>query len=139
MHQAGRCRYTAWKPDSAFKGVNDSVETIRPAHAGTAQNRGEGLPLYQCDPIPGSAHFRTSVKTGLDIIKGLRGHTTGLAVPAYVIDAPGGGGKIPLLPEYAIGRTGTDLVLRNYEDGVYHYPDVFGNEEPQKSSWSWSI
>ena len=63
--------------------------------------------IYQCDPISGSAHFRTSVSKGLEIIEGLRGHTTGYAVPTYVIDAPGGGGKIPLQPNYIVGRDGT--------------------------------
>jgi lysine 2,3-aminomutase len=79
--------------------------------------------LYQCDPILGSAHFRTPVEKGLEIIEGLRGHTTGYAVPAYVIDAPGGGGKIPLLPKYLVGREGDDLVLRNYEGLTFRYPD----------------
>ena len=68
--------------------------------------------LYQCDPISGSAHFRTSVDKGLEIIQGLRGHTTGYAVPTYVIDAPGGGGKIPLHPDYVVGREGDDLILQ---------------------------
>jgi lysine 2,3-aminomutase len=79
--------------------------------------------LYQCDPIPGSSHFRTPVAKGLEVIRGLRGFTTGYAVPTYVIDAPGGGGKIPLLPEYVEGREGGDLLLRNYEGKVFHYPD----------------
>ena len=71
--------------------------------------------LYQCDPITGSSHFRTPVSKGLEIIEGLRGHTTGYAVPTYVIDAPGGGGKIPLQPNYVVGREGDDLLLRNYQ------------------------
>jgi lysine 2,3-aminomutase len=80
--------------------------------------------LYQCDPITGSSHFRTSVEKGLEIIRGLRGFTTGYAVPTYVIDAPGGGGKIPLMPDYVAGREGDDLLLRNYCDRTYRYPDV---------------
>ena len=83
--------------------------------------------LYQCDPITGSAHFRTPVSKGLEIIEGLRGHTTGYAVPQYVIDAPGGGGKIPLLPEYVVGRDGDDLLLRNFEGKVYRYSDPGGS------------
>ena len=79
--------------------------------------------LYQCDPIVGSAHLRTSVEKGLEIIKGLRGHTSGYAVPTYVIDAPGGGGKIPLLPDYYQGREGDDVLLKNYKDKIYRYPD----------------
>ena len=79
--------------------------------------------LYQCDPILGSAHFRTPVAKGLEIIDGLRGHTTGYAVPQYVIDAPGGGGKIPLLPDYYQGRDEDYILLRNYENKIFRYPD----------------
>ena len=79
--------------------------------------------LYQCDPISGSAHFRTPVAKGLEIIEGLRGHTSGYAVPTFVIDAPGGGGKIPLQPNYVVGREGDELILRNYEGAIFRYPD----------------
>jgi lysine 2,3-aminomutase len=79
--------------------------------------------LYQCDPITGSAQFRTPVSKGVEIIEGLRGHTTGYAVPQFVVDAPGGGGKIPILPEYVVGRDGDDLLLRNFEGNVYRYRD----------------
>jgi len=87
--------------------------------------------LYQCDPIPGSLHFRTPVSRGLEIIQGLRGHTTGYAVPSYVIDAPGGGGKIPLLPDYVVGHENGFLVLRNYEGNLYRYPE---QTDPQRVS-----
>jgi lysine 2,3-aminomutase len=103
--------------------VNDDVETMKRLVQGLLKVRVKPYYLYQCDPIPGSSHFRTPVKAGLDIIEGLRGHTTGYAVPTYVIDAPGGGGKIPLIPEYAVGRDGDDLMLRNYEGNIYRYPD----------------
>jgi len=103
--------------------INDDVETMKRLVLGLLKVRVKPYYLYQCDPIPGSSHFRTPVKAGLDIIEGLRGHTTGYAVPTYVIDAPGGGGKIPLLPDYAIGRDGDDLMLRNYEGNIYRYPD----------------
>ena len=83
--------------------------------------------LYQCDPISGSSHFRTSVDKGLEIIQGLRGHTTGYAVPTYVIDAPGGGGKIPLIPDYVVGREGDDLILKNFEGNTYRYTDPDGH------------
>jgi lysine 2,3-aminomutase len=66
------------------------------------------------------------VEKGLEIIRGLRGFTTGYAVPTYVIDAPGGGGKIPLQPDYVLGRDGNDLLLGNYEGRVYRYPDPGG-------------
>ncbi|MBU4443812.1 lysine 2,3-aminomutase, partial [bacterium] len=70
--------------------------------------------------------FRTSVDKGLEIIAGLRGFTSGYAVPSFVIDSPGGGGKIPLLPEYVAGRDGDNLLLRNYEGKVFRYPDSGG-------------
>jgi lysine 2,3-aminomutase len=103
--------------------INDSVETMKRLVHGLLKIRVKPYYLYQCDPIPGSSHFRTSVKTGIDLIDGLRGHTTGYAVPTYVIDAPGGGGKIPLLPEYVVGKEGNNLILRNYEGRIFHYPD----------------
>ncbi len=80
--------------------------------------------LYQCDPIPGSSHFRTPVSKGLEIIKGIRGFTSGYAIPHYVIDAPGGGGKIPLLPDYYKGKDENDnVILENYEGNKFKYPD----------------
>ncbi len=106
-----------------LKGVNDNVETMKELVHRLLMMRVRPYYLYQCDPISGSAHFRTSVAKGLEIIEGLRGHTTGYAVPNYVIDAPGGGGKIPLQPNYVIGREGDDLLLRNYENKVFRYPD----------------
>ncbi len=109
-----------------LKGINDSVDTMKTMMHGLLMRRVKPYYLYQCDPISGSAHFRTPVEKGLEIIEGLRGHTTGYAVPQYVIDAPGGGGKIPLLPDYIAGRDGDDLLLRNFEGGIYRYPDPDG-------------
>jgi lysine 2,3-aminomutase len=103
--------------------INDDVATMTRLVQGQLQIRVRPYYLYQCDPIPGSSHFRTPISTGLNIIQGLRGHTTGYAVPTYVVDAPGGGGKIPLLPEYVIGWENGDLLLRNYEGNTYRYPD----------------
>lgn len=104
-------------------GINDEVSTMARLVHGLLQIRVRPYYLYQCDPIPGSSHFRTPISRGLEIIAGLRGHTTGYAVPTYVVDAPGGGGKIPLLPEYAVGREKSDLLLRNYEGNIFRYPD----------------
>jgi lysine 2,3-aminomutase len=104
-------------------GINDSVETMKALVHGLLRLRVKPYYLYQCDPILGSSHFRTPVEKGLQIIAGLRGYTSGYAVPTYVIDAPGGGGKIPLLPEYVVGREDGDLVLRNYEGRLFRYPD----------------
>jgi lysine 2,3-aminomutase len=106
-----------------LKDVNDHVETIRQLMHKLLLMRVRPYYLYQCDPISGSSHFRTPVAKGLEIIEGLRGHTTGYAVPTYVIDAPGGGGKIPLQPNSVIGRDGDWLLLRNYEGREYRYHD----------------
>jgi lysine 2,3-aminomutase len=106
-----------------LKGVNDSVDTMKQLIHRLLMMRVRPYYLYQCDPISGSAHFRTSVAKGLEIIEGLRGHTTGYAVPTYVIDAPGGGGKIPLQPNYLVGRDGDWVVLRNFEGQEFRYPD----------------
>jgi lysine 2,3-aminomutase len=106
-----------------LSGINDDVETMKRLVHGLLKIRVKPYYLYQCDPIPGSSHFRTPVSKGLEIIRGLRGFTTGYAVPTYVIDAPGGGGKIPLLPEYVVGQENGNLLLRNYEGRVFRYPD----------------
>jgi lysine 2,3-aminomutase len=107
-------------------GVNDTLDTMRRLMHGLLRLRVRPYYLYQCDPISGSGHFRTPVSKGLEIVQGLRGHTTGYAVPTYVIDAPGGGGKIPLQPDCVVGRDGDDLLLRNYQGRVYRYPDSAG-------------
>jgi lysine 2,3-aminomutase len=107
-----------------LKGVNDSVGTMKALMHGVMKMRVKPYYLYQCDPISGSQHFRTTVAKGVEIIRGLRGHTSGYAVPTYVIDAPGGGGKIPIAPDYVTARDGTDLVLSNYAGGTFRYPDT---------------
>ena len=106
-----------------LKGVNDNVETMQQLMHKLLLMRVRPYYLYQCDPISGSSHFRTPVAKGLEIIEGLRGHTTGYAVPTYVIDAPGGGGKIPLQMNSVIGRDGDWVLLRNYEGREYRYHD----------------
>ncbi len=107
-----------------LRGVNDNVETMRTLMTGLMKNRVRPYYLYQCDPILGSAHFRTPVAKGIEMIQGLRGHVSGYAVPQYVIDAPGGGGKIPLLPEYYAGKENGEVLLRNYQGKDYRYPDM---------------
>jgi lysine 2,3-aminomutase len=107
-----------------LKGINDEVATMKQLMHGLMKMRVRPYYLYQCDPITGSSHFRTSVAKGLEIVQGLRGHTSGYAVPNYVIDAPGGGGKIPMMPESVLGRSGDDLLLRNYEQRCFRYPDI---------------
>jgi lysine 2,3-aminomutase len=106
-----------------LSGVNDDVAIMKRLMQGLVRNRVRPYYMYQCDPIPGSSHFRTPVDTGLSIIQGLRGHTSGYCIPTYVIDAPGGGGKVPLQPDYFQGRDEQGVVLRNYENRIFHYPD----------------
>jgi lysine 2,3-aminomutase len=106
-----------------LKGINDEPGIFKKLTHELLKVRVRPYYLYQCDPIPGSSHFRTPVETGLEIIRNLRGHTSGYAIPHYVIDAPGGGGKIPLLPDYVVGREGNDLILRNYENKTFRFPD----------------
>lgn len=109
-----------------LKGINDNVDTIKGLVHKLLKIRVKPYYLYQCDPISGSSHFRTPVEKGLEIIRGLRGFTTGYANPTFVVDAPGGGGKIPLMPDYVVGREGEDLLLTNFENGVYRYRDPEG-------------
>lgn len=106
-----------------LKGINDSVDMMKSLMHHLMKMRVRPYYLYQCDPITGSGHFRTSIDKGLEIIRGLRGFTTGYAVPTYVVDAPGGGGKIPLMPDYVREHTAEDLILTNYENRTFSYPD----------------
>lgn len=106
-----------------LKGVNDDLGTMKSLVHGLLKIRVRPYYLYQCDPISGSSHFRTPVSKGVELIRGLRGHTTGYAVPTFVVDAPNGGGKIPLSPDYTLGYEGDDLLLKSYDGGTYHYPD----------------
>ncbi len=115
-----------------LSGINDKVETMKDLFHNLLKMRVRPYYLYQCDPISGSSHFRTTVEKGLEIIRGLRGFTSGYAIPTYVIDAPGGGGKIPIMPEYREGRDGDHLVLRNYEGALYRYP-AYGFAEENNS------
>jgi lysine 2,3-aminomutase len=110
-----------------LKGVNDNVDTLKALFHKLLQIRVRPYYLYQCDPISGSSHFRTTVEEGLALIQGLRGHTTGYAVPNYVVDAPGGGGKIAMLPDAVVGRDGDNLLLRNFQGKVCQYPDPGGS------------
>lgn len=110
-----------------LKGINDSLDVMKPLMHGLLKARVKPYYIFQCDPVSGSAHFRTPVEKGLEIMAGLRGHTTGYAVPNFVIDAPGGGGKVELVPESVVGRDGDDLLVRNFEGGIFRYPDPGGS------------
>lgn len=106
-----------------LRGVNDHPETMRALVQKLLMCRVKPYYLYQCDLIAGSAHLRSSVGRGLEIMEQLRGHTTGYAVPQYVIDAPGGGGKVPVNPEYVLCRNAGRVLIRNYEGKVFEYPE----------------
>jgi lysine 2,3-aminomutase len=104
-----------------LRGVNDSVEDqTRLCHA-LLRIKVRPYYLFQCDEVQGTEHLRTPVEAGLKIIEGMRGHTSGLAIPAFVIDLPQSGGKIPLQPNYVLAQTEDELVLRNYEERIFHY------------------
>jgi lysine 2,3-aminomutase len=106
-----------------LKGINDNVPVMKELMHKLLMMRVRPYYLYQCDLIPGSGHFRTTVKKGLEIIKGLRGFTSGYAVPTFVVDAPGGGGKIPLIPNYVVEHNSEKIVLRNYKGVLCEYPE----------------
>lgn len=115
-----------------LKGVNDDPEIMKRLMHQLLLARVKPYYLYQADLTKGTNHFRTTVETGMRIIQALQGHTSGMAVPHFVIDAPGGGGKIPLLPsEYLLNLDEEGAVLKNYENKTYHYPQPSnqGNRE----------
>ncbi len=106
-----------------LKGINDKPYIMKKLVQELLKIRVRPYYIYQCDLATGTEHFRTSVATGIQIIEKLRGHTTGYAVPMYVVDAPGGGGKIPVEPVYLISRGKGKVVLRNYEGKIFEYPE----------------
>ncbi|MEA4906356.1 MAG: lysine 2,3-aminomutase [Chloroflexi bacterium] len=114
-------------------GVNDCVNVQRQLVHDLVRIRVRPYYLYQCDLVAGAGHFRTPVAKGVEIIEGLRGHTSGYAVPTYVVDAPGGGGKIPVMPNYLISMSDHKIALRNYEGYVtaYEEPVVYQPHDAQ--------
>ncbi len=106
-----------------LRGVNDNADIMKSLVHKLLMCRVRPYYLYQCDLIQGSSHLRASVSDGIDIIEQLRGHTTGYAVPQFVIDAPGGGGKVPLNPDYVLVRDEQRVVIRNYEGKTFEYPE----------------
>jgi len=109
--------------------VNDCPEEMKELVQQLLKIRVRPYYLYQCDLSEGIGHFRTPVGTGIEIIENLRGHTSGLAVPNYVIDAPGGGGKIPLGPNYVLSQGRGKIVLRNFEGNIYLYTEPGSNDK----------
>lgn len=107
-----------------MRGVNDNPEIIKDLFRKLLAMRVRPYYLYQADLTKGANHFRTPIKVGLEIMDKLRGHISGLAIPHYVIDAPGGGGKIPILPQYVLHQDDEKIVLRNFKYETFVYPDV---------------
>jgi len=107
-----------------LKGVNDNTPALIDLFYGLLEINVKPYYLLQCDPVKGSAHFRTPVEQGIELIQSLHGNISGLAVPQYVIDAPGGGGKVPILSKDQIRRDGQDVAFINYQGKEYRYPDA---------------
>ncbi|HEY5346477.1 MAG TPA: KamA family radical SAM protein, partial [Verrucomicrobiae bacterium] len=107
-----------------LKHVNDDADVMKAHVQKLLMCRVKPYYIYQCDLISGSAHLRVSVRKGLEIMEKLRGHTTGYAVPTYVIDAPGGGGKVPVNPEYVLSHNADRVVIRNFEGKIFEYPEA---------------
>lgn len=108
-----------------LKGVNDDTDTMRQLVHGLLKMRVRPYYLYQCDPVRGAEHFRTPIAKGIEIVQALRGFTSGLGIPTYVVDAPGGGGKIPVGPEYLVSydQAAGKAVLRNFRGKIYEYKE----------------
>jgi lysine 2,3-aminomutase len=112
-----------------LRGVNDCVHVMKTLVKGLVKMRVRPYYIYQCDLSVGIEHFRTPVSKGIEIIENLRGHVSGYAVPTFVVDAPGGGGKIPVMPTYLISQSPTRVVLRNYEGVITTYTEPEGYVE----------
>ena len=112
-----------------LRGVNDCIHVMRRLVHELVMMRVRPYYIYQCDLSQGLEHFRTTVSKGIEIIEGLRGHTSGYCVPTFVVDAPGGGGKIPVMPDYVISRNEKRIILRNYEGVITAYEQPIHYEE----------
>ncbi|MBR1777828.1 MAG: KamA family radical SAM protein [Alphaproteobacteria bacterium] len=112
-----------------LQGINDDAETLKGLMHALLKARVRPYYLFQCDPIAGSMHFRVPVAKGIELINALRGHTSGYAVPTYAIDIPGGGGKIIINDQRCVGRDGDFLLLKNFENNIYRYPDPLTDQK----------
>ena len=117
-------------------GINDCVQTMRSLMHELVKVRVRPYYIYQCDLSIGISHFRTSIAKGLEIIEGLQGHTSGLCVPTYVIDAPGGGGKVPITPNYLVSVDGHRTYLKNFEGSLFYYDEPQNYKQIVKESQS---
>ena len=113
-----------------LRGVNDCPHIMKELVQKLVMMRIRPYYIYQCDLSMGIEHFRTKVSKGVEIIEALRGHTSGYAIPTFVVDAPGGGGKIPVMPQYVISQSPSKVVLRNYEGVITTYTEPQIIEEP---------
>jgi lysine 2,3-aminomutase len=116
-------------------GVNDNVHIQRKLVQDLVRIRVRPYYLYQCDLVEGAGHFRTPIAKGIEIMEGLRGHTSGFAVPTYMIDAPGGGGKIPVLPNYLLSMSDHKVVLRNFEGFITTYEEPTDYTPDTAAKW----
>jgi lysine 2,3-aminomutase len=118
-------------------GVNDCVNIQRQLVHDLVRLRVRPYYLYQCDLVAGAGHFRTPVAKGIEVIEGLRGHTSGYAVPTFVVDAPGGGGKIPVMPNYLLSQGEHSVALRNYEGYIARYeePEQYASHNPESCTF----
>jgi len=116
-------------------GVNDHPDTIKKLCHELVKIRVRPYYLYQCDLVAGSGHFRTTIAAGLEIMEALRGHTSGYAIPTYVVDLPGGGGKVPVLPNYLISQAHGRAVFRNFEGYISTYTEPTDYRRPGRTGW----
>jgi len=116
-----------------MKGVNDDADVVKELLQKLLKIRVRPYYMYMADETKGANHFRTSIETGIKIIEALRGHTSGLAIPHFVIDAPGGGGKIPLLPNYVLHHDADKIVLRNFQNKIFSYKNYKDKNNPLRN------
>jgi lysine 2,3-aminomutase len=117
-----------------LKGVNDDLGTMRELLRGLLRIKVRPYYIFHCDPVTGAGHFRTSVWKGLEIMEGLRGHTSGIGIPTYVVDSPHGGGKIPMMPNYLVSMSDDAVILRNYEGMLVRYQAEDKPNSPQHTN-----
>lgn len=125
-------------------GVNDDARIIEQLCKGLIQMRVRPYYLYQCDLVRGVEHFRTSIRKGVEIMEYLRGRVSGIAIPSFVVDAPYGGGKIPILPNYIVSMSPSHTVLRNYQGLLVNYPEpciqqMPVNSQPAENTGVWEL
>jgi len=130
LERLANCGIPLGNQSVLMRGVNDDVETQRALVHKLLMCRVKPYYLYQMDLIQGSSHLQAPVSAGIEIIEGLRGHTTGYAIPQFVIDAPGGGGKVPVNPDYVVRKDGERTVVRNFEGRTFEYPEPAVRPDP---------